>query len=96
MKRIGFDPGRQHVVDGRDRNQLWEMGMATVSIIKNILTDGSETFDLLIQHGGGSITIETICDNERKASIVTSRIIDAMESAMGAHVEWADMLINKG
>lgn len=70
--------------------------MATVSIVKNILTDGSETFDLLIQHGGESITLEMICDSERKANIMTNRIVDAMESAMGAHVEWADMLIGRG
>lgn len=69
--------------------------MATVSIVKNILTDGSETFDLLIQHGGDSVTLEMICDSERKATIMTNKVIDALETAMGAHVEWADMLTGR-
>lgn len=70
--------------------------MATVSIVKNILSDGSETFDLLIQNGGESVTLEMVCDSERRATIMTNKVIDAMETAMGAHVEWADMLTSRG
>jgi hypothetical protein len=68
----------------------------TLSIIKNILTDGSATFDLLLQDDeGGSVTLWTDSSNESHANHKANKLHVALE-ALGSNVEWADMLINRG
>lgn len=69
--------------------------MASISIIRNVLSDGSENFDLLIQNGGESVTLELIGIGENQVSRDVQRIHDMLEFAVGP-VDWTDMLLNKG
>ena len=87
------DPARHW--GGRDNGNNQENQMASISIIRNVLSDGSENFDLLIQNGGESVTLELIGIGENQVSRDVQRIHDMLEFAVGP-VDWTDMLLNKG
>jgi hypothetical protein len=63
-----------------------------ITIIKNILSDGSANFDLLIQHEGESVTMELVCETDYQADVLVNRIHEAMEAATCDHIPWNDMM----
>jgi|GEM_PF-3487046 len=63
-----------------------------ITIIKNVLTDGSATFDLLIQNGGERITLNLIDTEEIAVNRATNNVHIALEKAVGNHVPWNDMI----
>ena len=63
-----------------------------ITIIKNVLTDGSATFDLLIQNGGERITLNLIDTEEVAVSRATNNVHLALEKAAGDHIPWNDMI----
>ena len=64
--------------------------MLSMNLIKSTLTDNSAVFDLRLQVGGESVTINLIAPTERDAIIKTSVIHQALEAATGCHFSWGD------
>lgn len=64
--------------------------MLSMNLIENILSDNSTVFDLRLQVGGESVTINLIAPTERDAIIKTSVIHQALEAATGCHFSWGD------
>ncbi len=63
-----------------------------ITLIKDVLTDDSETFSLEIQNNGQETIIEIAAKTESDAGVAVNSLHDALEAATGDHVEWADML----
>lgn len=63
-----------------------------LTIVKNTLTDGSLTFDLLLQKDGESMTIELPQDTEERVNKKVDEFHRAFESLLGESVTWGDMI----
>jgi len=68
--------------------------MPTISIVKNKLTDGSLTFDLLIQNNGESVTVGLIDSDESAVNRAVNAFHDSFEKMVGGTVLWGDTLEN--
>ena len=66
--------------------------MLSMNLIKNPMSDGSATFDLILMAGDGNVLIPLVTSSERDANIKANRIHEALEAATGGVVSWGDML----
>ena len=69
--------------------------MLSMTLIRNNLTDNSAVFDLRLQVGGESITINLIAQNERDATIRVGAIHLALEVATGCAFYWGETIISE-
>lgn len=58
----------------------------------NILSDSSETFDIIINDGQSSVTIPTICFDQRRCEKLANKFHELLEEATGQHVPWNDTM----
>ena len=66
--------------------------MLSMNLIKSTLTDNSAVFDLRLQVGEESITINLIAPTEREATIKAGAIHEALKTATGCEFSWGDTL----
>ena len=67
--------------------------MLSMNLIESALTDSSAVFDLRLQVGEESVTINLIAPTERDAIIKASAIHHALEAATGCAFNWGDTIV---